>query len=250
MLNQQTALITGATSGIGQACAQTLAQAGVNLIITGRRVERLQTLTAKLKTQYSIEVLPLAFDVCDEQAVLDSLTILPKPFSHIDILINNAGLAAGLDTIDKASTEDWHLMINTNLKGLIFVTKAILPQMRQRRAGHIINISSVAGHMAYSGGSVYCATKSAVRAFSKAIKKECEGMDIRVTDFAPGKVETEFSLVRFKGDQVQADAVYQDLQALSAQDIAEAILFVVSRPKHVNIAEIVIMPSQQSGQLV
>lgn len=250
MLNNKTVLITGATSGIGKACAQTLAQAGANLVITGRRTERLQTLTKELKTQYQIQILPLVLDVCDEQAVFAHLQQLPEPFSQIDILINNAGLAAGLDTIDTASTQDWHQMIDTNLKGLIMVTKAILPQMRQRRDGHIVNISSTAGHMAYAEGSVYCATKSAVRAFSKAIKKECEDMDIRVTDLAPGKAETEFSLVRFKGDQQLSDNVYKDFQALSAQDIAETILFAVSRPKHVNIAEIVIMASQQPGQLV
>ena len=247
MLNGKTVLITGASSGIGAACSKAFAKAGVStLILIARRDERLQALATKIKTSNDINIITHCLDVRDLKAVKQQLATLNTP---VDILINNAGLAAGLDTLAEADIDDWEAMIDTNVKGLLYISRQLLPGMLSRGHGHIINISSLAGHRAYAKGSVYCATKFAVKAISRALTQECIGTGVKVTDLAPGLVETEFSQVRFKGDQNKADAVYRDLTPLSAEDVAETIAFCASRPAHVNIPELVVLATDQGMQL-
>ncbi len=241
------ALITGATSGIGQACAQIFAQNQYNLIVTGRRNDRLQDLKNQLETNFSIQVKTLCFDVRNEPEVSQYLGSLPTEWQTIDVLINNAGLAAGRANIDEGSLADWEQMIDTNVKGLLYVSRAIIPFMKNRSAGHIINIGSIAGKEAYAGGNVYCATKHAVDALTKSMRIDLLPYNIRVTGIHPGAVETEFSLVRFKGDSDKAKAVYDGFTPLSAGDIADVIYFAASRPAHVNLNELIIMPTAQAN---
>ncbi len=239
------ALITGATSGIGEATARILAD-NYQLIITGRRAERLEKLKNELKT----EVLTLSFDVRDKSAVDQALTNLPSEWSAIDVLINNAGNAHGLAPIQDGSIEDWDAMIDINVKGLLYVSKAIIPGMVARKKGHIINIGSVAGIEAYPKGNVYNASKFGVHAISQGMRLDLNAHHIKVSEIKPGLVETEFSAVRFKGDQDKANQVYQGFEALQATDIAETIEFILSRPAHVNIADMLIFPTAQASATV
>ena len=240
------AIITGATSGIGEAAALRLAENKTNLIITGRRQERLSILKNKLEDR-NVRVLALCFDLSDEDAVKDALGNLPEEWRKIDVLLNNAGLAAGLSTLQEGESDDWNRMIDTNVKGLLYVTRAIAPGMVERKSGHIINIGSIAGKEVYPNGNVYCATKHAVDALTKAMRIDMLSHNIKVTQISPGAVETEFSLVRFHGDTALAKSVYEGYESLVASDIADCIWFVVSRPPHVNINDMVVMPTAQAS---
>ena len=243
------ALITGATSGIGEATAMKFANEGWNVIITGRRSDRLELLADKLRST-SIRVLPLAFDVRDRHEVEIYLGHLPSEWRDVDVLINNAGLAAGLSPIQEGDIDDWERMIDTNVKGMLYVTRAIAPGMIDRKQGQIINIGSIAGKEVYPNGNVYCASKHAVDAISKAMRIDMLPYNIRVTQICPGAVETEFSLVRFHGDQQRADQVYDGFENLVAEDIAECIWFCVSRPPHVNINDMIVMPTAQANGML
>ncbi|ATS06167.1 NAD(P)-dependent oxidoreductase [Porphyromonas gingivalis] len=241
------ALITGATSGIGAASARRLASLGYNLIITGRRSERLQNIADEIRAEYPVEILPLSFDVRNREEVEAHLGNLPDPWRSVSVLVNNAGLAAGLDPIQSGDIEDWERMIDTNIKGLLYVTRTISPGMIARGAGHIINIGSIAGKEVYSNGNVYCATKHAVDALSKAMRIDMLPYGIKVTQICPGAVETEFSLVRFHDDQAKADAVYKGFTPLCANDIAECIAAVLNLPDNICINDMVVMPKAQAG---
>jgi len=241
------ALITGATSGIGEATASLLAENNYDLIITGRRSDRLEVLSKEIKENFNVAVLPLCFDVRNYEEVKKYLGDLPKPWQNIDVLVNNAGLAVGATTIDNGEIDDWDRMIDTNVKGLLYVSKMIMPLMIARKKGHILNIASIAGKEVYLNGNVYCATKHAVDALSKAMRIDLLPHNIKVTNIAPGLIETEFSLVRYKGDQQKADEVYKNVEALLANDIADVILFAVQRPAHVTLNDIVIMPTAQAN---
>ncbi|MCT7989173.1 SDR family oxidoreductase [Laspinema olomoucense] len=240
-------LITGASSGIGAACAQLLAQAGADLILAARRLERVQELGTQLAQQYHIQTHVLGLDVCDRQAVDTTLNHLPDPWNRIDILVNNAGLSRGLSKLHEGNIDDWEEMLDTNVKGLLYVTRAVVPQMVERQSGHVVNIGSIAGRVAYPGGNVYCASKAAVRAISDGLKQDLIGTPVRVTEIEPGLVETEFSLVRFHGDCDRAEKVYQDLTPLTGEDIADLVLFSVTRPPHVNISEMLVVPVDQAN---
>lgn len=243
-------IITGASSGFGKACAEKFAQEGWNLILTGRRMDRLQELAAVLEKN-NIQVIPLCFDVRNEEAVnmaIESLPDLVKKQLHI--LVNNAGLAVGRGPLDKGLTEDWNRMVDTNVKGLLYVTKAVVPFLKANMGGHIFNLGSIAGKEVYPGGNVYCATKHAVDALSKAMRMDLVEYGIKVTNIAPGAAETEFSLVRFKGDEQTAKSVYDGFQPLVAEDIAETIYFVATRPSHVTINDLTIMPTAQASAAV
>ncbi len=244
---KKTVLITGATSGIGEATARAFAEEDYHIIITGRRYERLRELKKELEAEFPIEVLPLGFDVRDRHQCEAALDSLPEGFRHIDILVNNAGLAAGLEHIDQGDTNDWEAMIDTNIKGLLYVTRLVAEKMVNRGSGHIVNLGSIAGTEPYENGAVYCASKHAVHALSQAMRVDLLSHGIKVTEIRPGMVETEFSLVRFHGDRERADNVYHGVTPLTGDDIAEAILWAVSQPAHVNINEIVIMPTQQAN---
>lgn len=241
----KTALITGATSGIGKATAIILAKNNYKLVICGRREDRLN----ELKTALSefTEVHSLLFDVRDKEAVFEQINSLPEAFSKIDILINNAGNAHGLDPIQTGSIDDWDAMIDGNIKGLLYVSKAIIPQMITRKSGHIINIGSTAAKEVYPNGNVYCATKHAVDALNQGMRIDLNTFGIKVGAIHPGLVDTEFSTIRFKGDTEKAQNVYKGFSPLQAEDIADIIHFVVSRPYHVNIADLVVMPTAQAS---
>jgi len=241
------ALITGATSGIGKATAILFAENNFDLIITGRRTDKLESLTKEIGKTYKVDVLPLTFDVRNYDEVKQNLGNLPKKWQNIEVLVNNAGLAVGTTTIDKGEIDDWDRMIDTNVKGLLYVSKTIIPLLIKQKKGHIINLSSIAGKEVYQNGNVYCASKHAADALSKAMRIDLLPHNIKVTNIAPGMVETEFSVVRYKGDQQQADAVYNNMQPLLAKDIAEVILFAVQRPVHVTLNDIVIMPTAQAN---
>lgn len=240
------ALITGATSGIGRAVADIFAENKYNLIVTGRRSERLQELKAALERQHGISVLALCFDVRDNDEVVRNIESLPVEWRNIDVLVNNAGLAVGLNHIQDGVLDDWERMIDTNIKGLLYVTRAVSPLMIARNSGHIVNICSIAGKEVYENGNVYCATKHAVDALSKAMRIDMLGHNIKVTNVCPGAVETEFSLVRFKGDTQRAAGTYRGIEPLTGRDIAECIYFAVSLPKHVCINDMMIMPTAQA----
>jgi 3-hydroxy acid dehydrogenase/malonic semialdehyde reductase len=244
------AFITGATSGIGEACAHVLAREGYSLVLTGRREDRLEKLGKKLNTKYNVEIAVSAFDVRDRQQVISSLEELPAKWRKVNVLINNAGLSQGLDPIDKGSFDDWDTMIDTNIKGLLYVSKIVSNWMKDTKSGHIVNLGSIAGKEVYPNGNVYCATKSAVDALGKAMRIDLLPYGIRVTTVDPGAVETEFSEVRFKGDKERAKKVYEGFQPLSALDVAETIWFAVSRPAHVNINELTIMPAAQAAATI
>ena len=240
------ALITGATSGIGRAVADIFAENKYNLIVTGRRSERLQELKAALEQQYGISVLALCFDVRDNDEVVRNIASLPVEWRNIDVLVNNAGLAVGLNHIQDGVLDDWERMIDTNIKGLLYVTRAVSPLMIARNSGHIVNICSVAGKEVYENGNVYCATKHAVDALSKAMRIDMLRHNIKVTNICPGAVETEFSIVRFKGDTQRAAGTYRGIEPLTGRDIAECIYFAVSLPQHVCINDMMIMPTAQA----
>lgn len=240
-------LITGASSGIGAACAQLFAQAGADLILAARRLERVQELGTQLAQQYQIQTHVLGLDVCDRHAVDRTLNHLPDPWHQIDILVNNAGLSRGLSKLHEGDIDDWEEMLDTNVKGLLYVTRAVVPGMVERQGGHVVNIGSIAGRVAYPGGNVYCASKAAVRAISDGLKQDLIGTPVRVTEIEPGLVETEFSLVRFHGDRDRAEKVYQDLTPLTGEDIADLVLFSVTRPPHVNISEMLVVPVDQAN---
>ncbi|WP_353722578.1 SDR family NAD(P)-dependent oxidoreductase [Dyadobacter sp. 676] len=238
------AFITGATSGIGKATADAFAAAGIDLILCGRRQERLDEVAAELSSK--VKVTTLIFDVRDKGAVLAAVGSLPDEWKNIDILVNNAGNAHGLGTIDEGDTDDWDAMIDGNVKGLLYVSKAVIPLLLERGKGHIVNISSIAGKQTYVNGAVYCASKAAVEVISEGMRLELTQHGIKTTNVAPGAVETEFSLVRFKGDEERADKVYQGFDPLQASDIADAILYAVNAPDRVTIADITILAGAQS----
>ncbi|MBL7702665.1 MAG: SDR family NAD(P)-dependent oxidoreductase [Ferruginibacter sp.] len=240
-------LITGATSGIGKACATKFAAAKSDVIITGRRNERLDELKAQLENDYGINVLPLCFDVQDREAVNAAFANLPAQWQKIDVLINNAGLAIGRDSFEDADMNDWETMLNTNVHGLLYVSKAVLPYMLAQQKGHIVNMGSVAGKEVYEKGNVYCAGKFAVDAITKAMRIDLLKNNIKVTGIHPGAVETEFSVVRFKGDEVAAKAAYTGLTPLTASDIADTVFYCVNLPAHVCINDLVITCTQQAG---
>ncbi|MCW3463319.1 SDR family NAD(P)-dependent oxidoreductase [Chitinophaga nivalis] len=240
-------LITGATSGFGLACASTYAAKGFDVIVTGRRKDRLDALQTQLTQEYGINVLPLHFDVRNEAEVQTVLGNIPENWQDIDILINNAGLAAGLSTIDEGSTADWDAMIDTNVKGLLYVSRTVIPWMRSRTKGHIINIGSTAAKNVYAKGNVYCATKAAVDAISQGMRIDLLPYRIKVTAVHPGAAETEFSLVRFKGDEAKAKEVYNGFISLSAQDVADVVYYCTSLPPHVCINDLVVTPLQQAN---
>ena len=244
-MNSKIVLITGASSGIGKATALLLAQNNYNLILCGRRKALLEELGSTLKEEYNINVFCLALDVRNKEEVFGGIDSLPPEFRNVDILINNAGLASGLSTIDEGIIDDWEKMIDTNLKGLLFMTKAVLPLMPKNGDGHIINIGSIAGKESYLNGNVYCATKAAVDNLTRGMRIDLAKFPIRVSGIHPGAVETEFSIVRFKGDITRAEKVYEGFENLVAEDCAEAIWFILNRPKHVNINELTIMPTAQ-----
>ncbi|HBF87187.1 MAG TPA: NAD(P)-dependent oxidoreductase [Bacteroidales bacterium] len=241
------ALITGATSGIGKATAFKLAEIGYSVIITGRRTERLMELEHKIKTEYKVMALSLNFDISKRIEVEKAFEKLPNEWKNIDVLVNNAGLAAGLGPLQTGSIDDWERMIDTNLKGLLYITRKVSPIMVSRKSGHIINIGSIAGKEVYANGNVYCGTKHAVDALSKAMRIDMLQYGVKVTAIHPGMVETEFSIVRFAGDKSAADKVYEGLTPLYANDIADAVVFSVTRPPHVNINDMIITPTIQAN---
>ena len=241
------ALITGATSGIGKATAILFAQNNYQLILTGRRNDRLVALKNELSANYQTAILTLNFDVQDNEAVQNALASLPADWKKIDVLVNNAGLSLGLDPIQRANLADWEQMIDTNVKGLLYVSKIVSNWMIENKTGHIINIGSIAGKETYANGNVYCATKHAVDSLNKAMRLDLLTSGIRVTAIHPGAVETEFSVVRFKGDQQRADKVYEGFEPLRPSDIADAIYYANQTPAHVNINEIIIMPTAQAN---
>lgn len=246
VLNNKIILITGASSGIGEACARRLAADGARLILCARRVERLQTLAQELHQTHGTQCLVQQLDVCNHDAVVSCLNALPKDWQAIDVLINNAGLALSTDPVYQGDTEQWERMIDTNIKGLLYVSRAILPGMLERKRGHVVNLGSIAGQECYPNGNVYAASKHAVRAISKSMRMDVAGSGLRVTEMAPGAVETEFSIVRWN-DEERARAFYQDFDPLLAIDIADAIHYCITRPAHVDIAEMTIMPTAQAS---
>jgi len=245
-LKDKIALITGASSGIGEACAKKFASEGARVIMAARRKDRLEKLAADLGSECHI----LALDVRDPEAVQRAIDSLPSEWQQIDILVNNAGLSRGLDRLHEAKLQDWEEMIDTNIKGLLYVSRAVIPGMVERGRGHVINIGSIAGHEVYRGGNVYCATKHAVDAITKGMRLDLVETGVKVSTVDPGLVETEFSMVRFRGDSTRAETVYKGYRPLNGEDIAEAVVWVASRPEHVQVAEIIIFPSAQASAAV
>jgi len=244
------ALITGATSGIGKACAEILAENNFDLIITGRRNDRLIELSDDLKQKHDIKVVTLNFDVRERDHVEQILNDLPSALKNIDVLINNAGLAVGVDPIQQGNIDDWDRMVDTNVKGLLYVSRTIIPWMVEKKKGHIVNIASIAGKEVYPNGNVYCASKYAVDALSKGMRIDLVNYGIKVTNIAPGMVETEFSEVRLHGDIDAAKNVYQGFEPLKAADIADTLWFVLSRPPHVQIGDVLILPAAQASATI
>lgn len=242
-----TVLITGASAGIGEACARAFAAAGARLVLTARRRERLEALAADLRDAHGTESLLLTLDVRDRDAVAAAIGGLPAEWAAIDVLINNAGLARGTDKAQNGDPAQWDEVIQTNVNGLLYITRAVTPGMVERGRGHVINLGSVAGHEVYPGGAVYCATKHAVGAITRGLRMDLLGTGLRVSTVDPGMVETEFSVVRFGGDQERADKVYRGMTPLTPADIADTILWVATRPPHVNIDEIIIKPTDQAS---
>jgi 3-hydroxy acid dehydrogenase / malonic semialdehyde reductase len=245
----QICFITGATAGFGQACAYRFAEHGYDLILNGRRTERLQQLADEIETKYNVAVLQLPFDVRDEQKVYERIESLPDDWKSIDVLINNAGLALGRDYFDEANTDDWNIMIDTNIKGFLYVAKAVSQLMVKRGSGHIINLGSIAGKEVYEKGNVYCATKFAVDALNQSMRIDLLRHGIKVTTINPGAAETEFSLVRFKGDESTAKSIYKDLKPLSADDVADVIYYCTTLPAHVCINDLSITCLQQANTI-
>ncbi|KPJ67775.1 MAG: short-chain dehydrogenase [Coxiella sp. DG_40] len=239
--------ITGATSGIGKACAEHFAARRSKILICGRRLDRLEKLANEIKDSFNVDIHYFQLDVTDKNAVEQQIQSLPLKWQKIDILVNNAGLARGLAKLYEGSIQDWEEMIDTNVKGLLYVTRRVLPGMVTRNSGHIINIGSIAGHEVYANGSVYAGTKHGVNAITRALRLDLLATKIRVTTVDPGMVDTEFSLVRFRGDQNRAETVYKGMKPLTADDIANAVIYCASCPPHVNISEMIIMPTDQAS---
>jgi len=244
---RRTVVVTGASSGIGEACAHAFAAAGDRLVLVARRQDRLDALAAGLTEAHGTDTLAITLDVRDREAVRAVLGALPDAWRDVDVLVNAAGLAAGLAPVQDADPDDWDRMIETNVRGVLSVTRALLPRMLERGSGHIINVGSIAGRAAYPGGAVYSATKAALDRITSGLRMDVLGSGVRISTVDPGMVETEFSLVRFHGDQARADSVYSGLQPLSGADIAEAILWVTDRPPHVVIADMMVLPVAQAG---
>jgi len=249
-LRNKVVFITGASSGIGLACARIFAADGARILITARRVDRLAKLADELRAAHGVSVHAFALDVRDSGAVERTIAGLPPELSAIDVLVNNAGLSRGLDKIHEGKISDWEEMIDTNIKGLLYVSRAVIPGMVKRNAGHIINIGSIAGHELYPGGNVYCGTKFAVKAISQGMRIDLVATPIRVSSVDPGMVETEFSLVRYHGDKERADKTYKGFTPLTPDDIADAVHYCATRPPHVNINDMIVMPQAQAGVLV
>jgi len=247
MLKNKITLITGASAGIGQACAHSFAREGSHLILAARREDKIKALAAALTKEYGIKTHTIVLDVRDRLAVNTAFESLPEEWTNIDILINNAGLSRGLDKVQEAYYLDWDEMIDTNIKGLLWVSRAIMPGMVERDGGHVINIGSVAGRQVYAGGNVYCATKHAVKAITQGMRIDLLGTKVRCSSVDPGLVESEFSEVRFRGDKEKAEPVYQNFPPLQPDDIAETVLFCATRPPHVNIHDILVMPQDQAA---
>lgn len=241
----KTIFITGATSGIGEGCARKFAAMGSNLILNGRNTEKLESLKKELTAQ-GVEVLTLPFDVRDRKAMQQAADSLQGQWKHVDVLINNAGLVIGMDKEHEGSLDEWDIVIDTNIKALLAMTRLIVPGMVERGCGHVINIGSIAGDAAYAGGNVYCATKAAVKALSDGLRIDLVDTPVRVTNIKPGMVETNFSVIRFRGDQDKADAVYKGIRPLTGDDIADVVYYAASAPAHVQIAEVLVMPTYQA----
>lgn len=246
-LHNKTVLITGASSGFGSAMAKAFAREGARLINIARRKDRLAELEKEICSKYSVDIISLAVDVSDFQKIKKSLADLPKNFAVPAVVINNAGLVKGLNNVWETPEDDWNEMIDINIKGLLNVSSQLIPRMIKANAGHIINVGSISGHDTYPGGGIYCATKYAVRALTDSLRKELVATPIRVSMISPGMAQTEFSLVRYGGDKGKADAVYNDIQALSAEDVAEIAVFMATRPTHVNIADVIVYPTNQAS---
>lgn len=242
----KTILITGASSGIGAGCANKFASQGARVILNARSTDKLVSLAQELRDKYNAECLVMPFDVCDRKAATAALESLPDEWKSIDILINNAGLAIGVDKEHEGNIEEWDMVIDTNIKALLSMTRLVVPGMVERGCGHIINIGSIAGDATYPGGSVYCATKAAVKALSDGLRIDLVDTSLRVTNIKPGLVETNFSVVRFRGDKERADNVYRGIQPLTGDDIAEVVYFAASAPEHMQVAEILVMPTNQA----
>ncbi|MFB2893350.1 SDR family oxidoreductase [Aerosakkonemataceae cyanobacterium BLCC-F50] len=245
-IENEIVLITGASSGIGASCAKVFAQAGAKLILAARRKEKLQEIADRLNKEFATEIYLIELDVRDRQAVETAINSLPEPWQNIDILINNAGLSRGLSKLHEGDFQDWEEMIDTNVKGLLYLTRYVVPGMIDRGKGHVVNIGSIAGRQTYPGGNVYCGSKAAVRAISEGLKQDLLGTPIRVSCIDPGLVETEFSQVRFHGNTERAEKVYQGLTPLTGDDVADVVFFCVTRPSHVNISEILLVPVDQA----
>lgn len=243
---EKTVLITGASSGIGEGCARKFASQGARLILNSRSTDKLTALAEELKEKYDAECYVMPFDVCNREAAAAALNALPQEWRSIDVLINNAGLAIGVDKEHEGSLDEWDVMIDTNIKALLSMTRLVVPGMVERGRGHIINIGSIAGDAAYPGGSVYCATKAAVKALSDGLRIDLVDTPLRVTNIKPGLVETNFSVVRFRGDKEKADNVYRGIKPLNGDDIAEVAYFAASAPEHMQVAEILVMPTYQA----
>ena len=246
-LKDKVVFITGASSGIGKSCARAFAAEGARVLLCARRADRLKGLASDLKKEFGVPVHHFALDVRDQPAVEKAIGGLAKDWRAIEVLVNNAGLSRGLDKLHQGLLSDWEEMIDTNVKGLLYVSRAVIPGMVERGSGHIINIGSIAGYEVYPGGNVYCATKYAVRALSKGMRLDLNGTPVRVSEVAPGMVETEFSVVRFHGDSERAGKVYQGLKPLSPDDIADAVILCATRPPHVNVSLMIVMPTAQAS---
>ena len=246
-IQEQIVVITGASSGIGASCAKMFAREGASLILAARRKDKLEAVATEIERAYHSKIHLLELDVSDRHEVETSLASLPESWREVDILVNNAGLSRGIDKLQSGEIQNWEEMIDTNLKGLLYVTRSLLPGMVERDRGHVINIGSIAGHQAYTGGNVYCATKAAVRTLSQGLKMDLLGTPIRVSCVDPGTVETEFSQVRFRGDTERAKKVYQGMNPLTPDDIAEIVVFCATRPPNVNMSEVLVLATDQSS---
>ena len=246
-LRDKIVFITGASSGIGAACAQAFAAQGARVLMAARRLERIQALADELQKEHGVAAHAFQLDVRDQPSVEKAVTGLPPEWEAIEVLVNNAGLSRGLDKLHEGKLQDWEEMIDTNIKGLLYVSRAVIPGMVKRGAGHIINLGSIAGIEAYPGGNVYCATKAAVRLLSQGLHIDLLGTPLRVSNVEPGMVETEFGLVRFHGDEARADKVYEGITPLTPDDIADVIVYCATRPPHVNIAEMIVTPTAQAS---
>ncbi|HEX8455026.1 MAG TPA: SDR family oxidoreductase [Longimicrobium sp.] len=245
--NFNTVLITGASAGIGAACARAFAREGARLVLAARRTERLEALAEELRTAHGTESHLIALDVRDAQAVASALGGLPAEWAEVDVLVNNAGLGRGMEKLQEGTPADWDEMIDTNVKGLLYTTRALVPGMVERGRGHVVNLGSVAGHEVYPGGAVYCATKHAVDAITRGLRMDLLGTGVRVSTVDPGMVETEFSVNRFRGDEERARRVYAGMTPLTPDDIADAVVWCATRPPHVNIDEIILKPTDQAS---